>query len=785
MYSVIDRLLIRGPEHIRDADRVMRFFRTERRVPEGDQTTHAFGWVSYDLLRRDTTAFAAVGAYMVYGEGFTFGEGGDATLIPYGAATWDLFPLLGVRPALGRFFTRDEDSPASPQRVVVLGHGLWQRAFGSDSAVIGRTARFGDDVYTIVGVAPRAFTGPQLRPVDAWVPLAYQSRNVTTNWSTAWDAQWLRVVARLKAGVSREQAAAAATAAYRAAYTGTDPWEAASRIFVAPLNSDARGREPPEVAISRWLVGVTAIVLLIACFNVANLLLARAVRRRREVAVRTALGAGRGRLVRLLLTESVSLALAGGVAGLAVAWGMALLMRNVLLPGLDWPSAPVSVRVLGVALVMATMVGLLIGVAPAIRASRPDLTSSLKAGVRESGGHSSRLRRILTVAQAALSIVLLIGAGLFVRSLSRVHAIDLGIEPERIVVVQVRYPMGSETDAESARRAQVLHDAMRRAKSLPSVESTSLTVGLPFQSSFELHVRVAGRDSLPRLAGGGASLQAVSDGYFSTVGTRVLEGRAFTLEDRDGSEPVTIINRTMASALWPGRSALGECVYWGEYRDSLTTCSRIVGVAADAHSFMLREEPRMMYYVPFGQERGIGGTNLLVRPRPGRASDVMGAMRELLLELDPTISYVHAGLLQDRVDPQMRPWRLGATMFTLMGALALVVAAIGLYSVMSYFVTQRAQEFGVRMALGAQSSGILLLVLRGSVLLGLIGVAIGSAIAISVGGLIEPLLYDTSARDPLVLGGVSVTLLLVAVLASLVPALRAKRVNPMDALRAE
>jgi predicted permease len=785
MYSVIERLLIRGPEHISDADRVMRFFRTESRIPEGDRTTHYFGWVSYDVFRRDTSSFAAVGAYTVYSQGFTFGEGADAVLVPYGAATWDLFPLLGVRPALGRFFTAQEDAPAAPQPVVVLGYGLWRRAFGADSGVIGRTATFGATSYTIVGVAPRGFTGPQFGPVDAWIPLAYQSRNVTDNWPTSWNAQWLRVLARLKPGISREQVATAATTAYRSAYTGTDRSEAASRIFVAPLNSDSQGRETPEAAISRWLIGVTLVVLLIACSNVANLLLARAVRRRREVAVRIALGAGRGRLLRLLLTESTALAIAGSTAGLAVAWVMATLMRNVLLPGLEWPSAPVNMRVLGVSLVIACGVGLLTGMLPALRASRPDLTASLKSGVREGGGQSSRLRGALTIVQAALSIVLLVGAGLFVRSLGRIHAIDLGIEPDRIVVVQVRYPTSIDAAGERERRTQVLQDAMLRARSLPSVEHSTLTIGLPFQSSFELYVRVEGWDSLPRLEGGGASIRAVADGYFNTVGTSVLEGRAFTLNDRDGSEPVAIVNRTMATTLWPRRSPLGECIYWGGSQDSLTTCSRIVGVAADAHSFALREGAQMTYYVPFGQERGMGGTSLLVRPKSGRTSESIAAIRMLMLELDPAITFVNAELLQDSVDPEVRPWKLGAVMFTMLGALALAVAAVGLYSVMSYLVAQRTHEFGVRIALGAQTSVIMVSVLRGSALMALAGVMIGSGIALAMGRFVEPLLFDTSPRDPLVLSAVGATLVVVAVLASVVPAIRAKRVNPMEALRAE
>ncbi|HEY2164664.1 MAG TPA: ABC transporter permease [Gemmatimonadaceae bacterium] len=788
MFGAVDRLLLRGPEHVADPSRVMRFYRTRHTGPNDGMTGSSFGWVSYDNFKRATHSFAAVAAYSV--NSTTFGSGADAVVIPSGSATYDLFPLLGVRPELGRFFGAAEDSPNAPQHVVVLGDALWTRGFGRDSAILGTKVKLGDEDYTIIGVAPRGFTGPQLARVDVWMPMSLRSRTVTSNWMTSWNSQWLRIVARLKPGASAEQASTDATAAYRAAYGGNDASFKAATLWVGPLSFDLTGHEATEATIVRWLVGVTAVVLLIACSNVANLLLARAVRRRREIAVRIALGAGRGRLTRLLLTESMLLAGLGAVAGLAVAWGTALLLRKVLIGGVEWPSARVDLRVLGVSLAIAAGVGLLTGLAPAVRAGRTDLTTSLKAGAREGGGHASRLRGALTISQAALSLVLLTGAGLFVRSLAHVRAIDLGFDPDRVLVVQTRYPTAAHVgDAnavgEVARRRAVYTEAMDGARRLADVEHASLSVGLPFESSFGQFLRIPGWDSIPEFKAPGPSISAAAPDYFQTVGTRLLEGRVFSPADRDGSEPVAIVSRAMARTFWHRDHVVGECLYWGTSKDSLNTCSRIVGVVADAHAWGLKELPALNYYVPFGQERGMGGTTLLVRPKPGREADVTRSMRALLLSIDPTISFVSTGWMQDDIDPQVRPWRLGAAVFTLMGVLALVVAAVGLYSVMSYLVAQRTREIGVRMALGAQGGSIVLLVLRNSVSMAAVGVAIGLVIVLWAGRFIAPLLFDTSPRDAGVLLGGAATLLAVSVLASAVPALRAKRVNPIEALRSD
>jgi predicted permease len=790
MFGVADRLLVQGPGHVVQPDRVMRVYRHYTRANGEKGVTSSYGWVLYDILRSKSRSFAGVAGYSV-GYTIPLGRGAGAELIPVGAATYDLFPMLGVRPELGRFFNAQEDSPDAPQHVLVLSHGLWIRAFGGDANVLGRKVMLGDESYIVIGVAPRGFTGPVLTPTDVWYPMSLHSRDVVTNWTKSWNAQWMQIIVRLKGGITPTQAADDATAALRAGYSGTSKVLARSTITFGSLRSTASGNERVELTVSRWLVGVAAVVLLIACSNVANLLLARAARRRQELAVRIALGSGRGRLVRLVFTECLVLAGLAGAAGLAVTWTLTPLMRSALLPDIEWTASPVGWRIIVASAVLAVVVGALIGVAPALRAARADLSDSLKTGVREGGGRTWHARSMLTIAQAALSVVLLVGAGAFVRSLMNVRSLDLGIQPDRVLVTQLRYPTNASVqnpkDApEHVRRAALLVDLMTRTRRIPGVERASLTIGLPFQYAFGQSLRVPGWDSIPRLKGGNDPfIAAVAPDYFETVGTRILEGRGFTNADRAGSEPVAVVNKTMATILWRGRSPIGDCLYWGVSTDSLNVCSRIVGVAADANNSRLREDPTFVYYVPFGQEKGFGGSSLVVRPRPGAEGAVTKAVRDLVLTMDPSVTFVKTSLLQDEVDPQMRPWKLGATVFTLLGALAALVAAIGLYSVMSYLVAQRRRELGVRIALGARTSNIVRLVFRSGIGMVTVGVVIGVVASLWGGRFLAPLLFDTSPHDPAIIGGVVALLLVVGVLASVVPALRAARVDPTEALRSE
>jgi len=785
MFGVVDRLLLRGPEHVRDPGRVRRVQVTMRAPGRPVTRMGWLGYVSYDILRRGQS-FEQVAAYFIAPEAMVVGRGAEARRVTRGEATATFFPLLGVQPALGRFYTEAEDDPAAPERVVVIGHALWQQDYGGRPDVLGQTIVLDNNAHTIIGVAPKGFTGPELTRVDVWLPESLLGRGVVTNWTQSWNGNWLYVIVRLKDGVDSEQADAEMTLLHQQGYTGPDPVKARATLAGRPIRFTPEGVESTEASVSKWLLAVAAIVLVIAVANVINLALARAVRRRREIAVRVTVGAGRGRVVRLLVTEALALGMAGGAMGLVLAGGLAALMRRVLLPNVEWTGGWVSPRVIGVAALVALGTGLIVGLVTAVQASAPDLTSGLRTGAREGGGRTGRLRTALTIAQAALAVVLLVGAGLFVQSLRRVRGLDLGIEPDRVLTFSVlRAGLGSISDTaerrlERRRRAEFYPAALERIRQLPVVEAASLSIGVAFASGYGQDIRVPGRDSIPRLPGGGPYLAAVTADYFRTMGTRVVRGRAFTPADRAGSAAVAIVDETMAATLWPGEDPIGKCFVVSPSE----MCAEVVGVAGDARRFELREDAAMFFYIPHGQEQQISGTQLLVRPR-GDPKGAIAEVRAQLLALDPSIVFVRATVLQDLVDPQLRPWRLGATMFSLMGLLALLVAAVGLYGVLSYLVAHRAHEISVRIALGARARDVARLVFRGGFGMAGVGVLAGLVLALPAARFVAPLLFDTSPADPVVYGSVALVLLGVAALASIVPAARARRVSPMEAMRAD
>jgi predicted permease len=670
---------------------------------------------------------------------------------------------------------------------VVIGFELWQSTFGGRADAMGQSLVLDNKPYTVIGVAPKDFTGADLTRVDAWFPESlFGSTRIRPNWTQSWNAWWMSIVVRLAPGVGDDQADTEATERFRsAAPESNQPLRQAS-LAVRPLTDGRDGSPSMEARISTWLSAVAGIVLLVSCANVMNLVLARALRRRREVAVRQALGAGRGRLIRLLLAEALTLALGGAGVGVGVAYVVGTLMRTWLLPGLAWPTGVVNTRMLIVSIAAALAVGLLIGLLPAWRASAPDVSASLKTGTREGGGRRQRARSALTILQAALCALLLVGSGLFVVSLSRVRAMDLGIQPDRVVTIGLRRTglPSTATDAqqqhERDRRNAFYPMALDRFRARPDVEGAALTIGLPFWMGFGEDIRVPGVDHLPQLKGGGPYLNAVTADYFRVVGTPILRGRAFTTADHAGTAPVAIVNGTMARAVWPDKDALGQCFFI----EKETACTEVVGIAADARRFKLEESEALAFYIPFGQEQGVGGTTLIVRPR-GAVAPALSAIRQDLFSLDPSITYVDAKVLQDQVEPQIRPWELGATMFTLMGVLALVVAAVGLYSVMSYVVADRTHEIGVRMALGARPADVARLVIRGGLLLAIGGIALGFGLAFLAGRLIEPLLFHTSPRDPAIFAEVAAVLVGMAIVATVVPATRARRINPVEAMREE
>ncbi|HWP69574.1 MAG TPA: ABC transporter permease [Gemmatimonadaceae bacterium] len=784
MYGIVDRLLLRGPEHIIEPERVVRFTTTVTRPQLGDVTYASAGYVLYDNLRAHVRAFEDVAAYKDDGN-FTLGRGREARNIRGGAATANFFTLLGVHAARGRFFQADEDGTTNPARVVVLGDAFWRGQYGADPSIIGQVIQLNNEPHTVIGVAPRGFTGVQLGRIDAWVPMSLYSKDVTTNWPRAWNAQWLNVIGRMKPGVTLRSATEDATRTHRATYDGPPTrLVAMARIDATPIRFTDQGKESTEVEVSRWLIGVTLVVLLIACSNVANLLLARAIRRQGEVGVRMALGAGRGRLARLFVTESLVIATLGGLAALAVAAAISVLVRQALLPNVEWTSSPVSARVLLVALAVTLAVGVAVGLAPAAFAARSSLQGVIQRGRAQ--GRRFRTGAWPTVLQATLTACLLIGAGLFVRSLHRARTTPLGFDSDRILVASVAFTnLGDATDEERrtarARRIETLRRALAELQQRRDVEGAAIAVGSPFGNAFGIDLFVPGYDSLPKLPGGGPYVSAVTSDYFTSVGTRLLRGRTFLSTEGDGTEPVTIVNETMARTLWPQQDALGKCIRIGA---DTAPCAQVVGVVEEARRYDLKEDPAMQYYIPYGQERGFGGSVLMIRPR-GMPKEFAATAIKAVEAIDASIDRVTAWPIRDKIDPLLRPWKLGATVFTLGGVLALLVAALGLYSVMSYSVAQRTHEMGVRIALGARTRSIVGMILRQGMALAAIGIGFGIVVAIAAGSRLRSLLFDTSPQDMTVIGSAAGVLLLAAMAASVWPALRAGRVDPMRALKTD
>jgi len=550
MFGVVDRLLLRPPALVADAARVTRLYIERPRAGFSGNVVPMVSAPAYFAVRDSTRAFAAVAGF--FPGQHVVGEGDAARQRHVLEAAGNFFTLLGVRPALGRFFGPDDDRVPAGSLVAVLGDRFWREAYGADPAVLGRTIVVEGDRYVIVGVAPRGFNGIDLVPTDVYVPLsaiAYHAR--THDWATDGRVAWMQMVARLRPGATAARAEREATTVLRGTAPDSNAFDYGARVIAAPVSegrAPAKSGQRTRAAIAGWLAGVAAVVLLVACANVANLLLARAVRRRREIAVRTALGAGRGRIARQLLTESALVAAFGGAGGLLLArWGGAA-VRATFLPDVDWSQGVVSGRVLLFALGVTTLTALLTALAPAAHVAAFGVTAGLRSGAREGGGRRNRMRTALLLAQAALSVVLLVGAGLFVRSIRRIGALDFGYEPARLLFADVVFPEAAPKEAQLA----VYDRMLDRVRRLPGVERAALSTTSPFWSLVAGDLAVPGFDSLPALGADFPLYNAVGPDYFAATGVRVVRGRAITAADVEGAPRVAVVNEAMARRIWKG-----------------------------------------------------------------------------------------------------------------------------------------------------------------------------------------------------------------------------------------
>jgi putative ABC transport system permease protein len=773
---VADHLRLEGPAHVREPDRLLRVYR-RLATAAGEQTSPWLPYQTFQHVRDDVRAFDAVGAYGV--RDTVVGRGASARILRVGQTLGAFFPVLGVKPVAGRFFGPGEDRAADGPLAIVSDR-VWRSDFDGAPDIVGRRLLVESTTYTIVGVAPVDFTGPDLGRVDVWI-LGDTRTAASYNW---------KVVGRLRPGCAVATASADVSAMQSRAVDDEPKWMGNAALLAAPIRFDDTAREPVQATIALWMAGVAAVILLIACANVVNLLTVRLAWRQRELAVRSALGSGRGRVMRMVALEGLMLAVAGGAASLWPTAAASPALERALVPDGAAFSSFFDARLVVIFAATVLLVAACVSVPPAIQAGagRPSGVLRDRAG---QGGARARLRSALTVLQAALSVVLLVGAGLFVRSLTRVAAIDLGTDPAQVIVAEARVdppPVPADRAAFGAyleRLATNERGLYRRiadvVRHLPGVASASLALGLPFEGGFTESVYVPGLDVIPVLPGGGPHISGVAAGYFDTIGTRILRGRAFTAQDREGSPPVVIVNATMAARLWPGRDALGACLFIG---GAQAPCARVVGIAENVHRTGLHEQPSFQYYVPFGQTSGFAGARLIVRPASASALS-RAALRQAILDVDPSIRLVDLHRLSESLDGEVRPLRLGLATFGMSGAIALLVAALGLYGLMSYAVAWRRREIGIRLALGATGAHVHRLVIGGGVRLAAGGVAIGMALALAGGRWMQVLLFETSASDPVVLAGAGALLLAVALAAGFVPARRAIRIPPAESLRAD
>jgi putative ABC transport system permease protein len=766
IFSVVHSVVLR-PLPYPDAERLVTVWDDNQRQGWHKDVT---GYSTFSEWQAQSDVFEALAAHRGWGPSLT-GAGEPERLLGT-LVTPAFFDVLRILPLYGRTF-QPEDGQEGQDRIAVLGHGLWQRRFGGDPAVVGQTLRLDDAPVTVVGIMPEGFGFPS-RTSELWSVLSPPREPDRGN-------HYLEVVGRLRPGVGAAQADRALDA-LTARLAGEFP-----RVYegfgvnVVPLHEHLVGDVRPALLV---LLGAVLFVLLIACANVANLLLARTAGREREIAVRTALGAGRGRIVRQLLTESVLLGLAGGALGLLLAlWGGELLVSLAPggLPRLErlGLNGPVLLFTLGASL----LTGILFGLAPALQASRPDLNESLKeakgigAGVR-----GRRVRSLLIVAEVALALVLLVGAGLLMQSFARLQEVEAGFDTERLLSFHLSLP--STKYPEDPQIGAFHRQALERLGALPGVESAAAVMSLPLTGSYSSATfSIEGQAQPPDAQSLEVKLNVVSDGYLGTMGIPLKSGRFFGASDAEGAAPVAVVNETMARLHFPGVDPVGKRFKWGRLDSERYPWREVVGVVGDVRHKSLEAPSDPEVYMPLGQE-AIRAAAFVLRTATDPAT-LAPAVRREVQALDSALPIYGLRTMDELLSGSLAQRRFNLWLLGLFASVALLLAAVGIYGVMSTMVGQRTREIGIRMALGARRADVLRMILGEGVGLVLVGVGIGLAGAIALSRALGSLLYEVSRTDPVTYGAVAVVLVLAAALACYVPARRAMGVDPMQALRYE
>jgi putative ABC transport system permease protein len=775
IFSVVNSVLLR-PLPFANSEELMNVWETDS--SRGYQRGSA-SYPNFADWRDQNHVFEYMSSY--HTNDFIMTGRGDSTRLQGAVVNADLFPLLRVTPAIGRGFLPNEDKPGESGRVVVLSQELFQKRFGADPNVVNQSMVLDGKPYTIIGVMPQAFQFPiQNDPVELWTTVAID-REGKEPITDERGAHYMNVIARLKPGVSKEQARAemaSISARLEQQYPDKNLHKSSN---VEPMLEALVGDIRPALLI---LLGAVGCVLLIACANVANLLLARAMTRHKEMAIRSALGASRIRVIRQLLTESVLLSLAGGVLGLVLAvWWSDLLVtlgkQNIpraLQVGLDW-------RVLTFTLVLSVLTGIVFGLVPAIHSSKTDLTESLKEGTRGSGegARRNRVRGVLVVSELAIAVVLLVGAGLLIQSLWRLRNVSPGFPSQNLLtfvvgIPEVKYPVEKQD--------QFYRELESRLQSLPGVRSAGAVVPLPlsndlYRISFETEGRPIEKGNQPS-----ADFFLASDDYFKTLGVSMVKGREFNQRDSGNAPGVIIVNETFAKKFFPGEDPIGKRIKPGiATGEKKPDWREIVGVVADVRNRNLSSELRPGYFVPQAQVP-FNQMTMVIRTTNDPHS-LITAIQNEVKAMDPEVPVFNIKTMDEYISATVAAPRFNATLLVIFAAVALVLTIVGLYGVMSYSVAQRTNEIGIRMALGAQTRDVLRMIVAQGFKLVLLGLAIGLVGAFALTRVIASLLFGVTTKDPLTFAAVALLLALVALLACYIPARRATRLDPLSALRYE
>jgi putative ABC transport system permease protein len=786
IFTVVNAVLL-NPLPVRDISRLVQMdtVDTKTMVTQANATKLGMSYPNFQDYEKENQVFT--GLTCISGGPLTLSGGAEPKQIQGQLVSANYFDVLGVQPSVGRFFLPDEDKKPGGNNVVVLSYGLWSNKFGSDESLVGKTIILNATPYTVIGVAPRGFKGTfTFSSAElVWTPVSMYTQALSgflkDNFN---DRRFLGtlIFGRLRSGVSLSQAEASLKAIalhLESAYPKDNGGRSIALTPLADAAVDANNFGQINLA-GGLMMGIVGLVLLIACVNLANLLLAQAARREKEIGMRAALGASRSRLLRQMLTESVVLSLLAGVVGLGIAYGGRTVLWSFRPPFIQKNDIDLSLdsHVLLFTLSISLFTALLIGLAPAIKAAKPNLSEILKAGGR--GGTVSwrhnPLRSMLVVSEIALALVALIGAGLFIRSMQNAQRLDPGFESEKLFMMA--FDLGA-LHYEEGRAQEFFRAAVERAKASPGVESAAVASDFPLGGGLERTVFPEGQDEASGYRGTLTQMDDITPGFFEALRIPLIRGRIFNDADRQNTVQVAVINEAMVKQFWPNQEALGKRFhFFGE-----PALREVVGVVKNTVVNQIGEAPQPVVYLPITQDFAPAVT-LQVRTA-GRPETVIGTVRSQLQSLDTNVAITNVQTIQEIMRQGLWAPRMGAGLLTVFGGLALILAAVGVYGVLSYSVSQQTREIGIRMSLGAQQGQVLRLVIGQGIKLAVAGLALGIVAALGLTRILSSLLFGVSAHDPVTFGGVSLVLVTAAILACYIPARRATKVDPIIALRYE